>query len=71
MADDKSEANVTADIYVLLPGRDCGEDSPCGLPKCVLFAKALVAGRKKVHECPYLEEEKQQQIILLLEDYFR
>ena len=71
MSDKKSELAVAADIYVLLPGRDCGDDSPCGLSKCVYFAQALLRGTKNIYDCPFLQDEKRQQIILILEDYFR
>ncbi len=65
-----NEGDTAAEIYKLLPGRDCGEKSPCGLPKCMLFAKALLKGRDP-YDCPYMEDEDRQQVILVLEDYFR
>jgi len=64
-----------ADIYVQLPGRDCGVNtkrpSPCGLKKCVMFAEALLEGEKKVHDCPYLNDEQSGAIALIIDEYFR
>jgi len=63
-----------ADIYVQLPGRDCGitrPPSPCGLKKCVMFAQALLDGEKKMDECPYLDGEHKGAIALILEAYFK
>jgi ArsR family metal-binding transcriptional regulator len=71
MVDKDVDGKVAADIYVLLPGRNCDEKSPCGLPKCVLFAKALLNGTKNVYNCPYMEDDDRQSVILILDDYFR
>jgi ArsR family metal-binding transcriptional regulator len=71
MADDYVDANVVADIYKNLPGKNCGDKSPCGLPKCGLFARALLKGKSEVYDCPYMEDEKSQAILLIVEDYFR
>jgi len=71
MRDDYVDANVVADIYKMLPGKNCGEKSPCGFPRCALFAAALLKGKCDVSDCPYIEDEKLQSIVLTLEDYFR
>jgi len=71
MGKEESDLEAAARIYKCLPGKNCGEKSPCGLPLCVLFAKALVASRKDPYDCPYLLDENRQAIILCLEEYFR
>jgi CO dehydrogenase/acetyl-CoA synthase gamma subunit (corrinoid Fe-S protein) len=74
MVDKDFIKSVAADIYLLLPGRNCGvtqPPSPCGLKKCAFFAKELVKGTRTVYDCPYMEDEDRQSILLLLEDYFK
>ena len=69
----EKKKTVMADIYVHLPGRDCGithPPSPCGLDKCMLFAGALLDGFKKVHDCPYMNKEQRGQIVLILDEFF-
>ena len=41
MPADELNNNVVADLYKLLPGKNCGEKSPCGYPRCGDFARAL------------------------------
>jgi ArsR family metal-binding transcriptional regulator len=67
------DKNFVADIYKQLPGRNCGlkGESPCGLETCVKFAVELSQGFRQVSDCPYLEDENLQSIVLLLEEYFR
>lgn len=65
--------DVIADIYVQLPGKDCGVNnppSPCGLKKCVLFAEALLTGEKNVHNCPYMTKDQRGSIVLVIDEYF-
>ena len=45
------------EIYKLLPKSNCGR---CLLPSCLAFAAAVVAGSKKIHDCPWLEPERLQ-----------
>ncbi|MBD3388116.1 MAG: hypothetical protein GF416_03630 [Candidatus Altiarchaeales archaeon] len=71
MTGEKSMADAAADIYTLLPGKNCGENSPCGYAKCSIFAKALLKGLKNVYDCPYMVDENREQIILILDDFFR
>ena len=74
MKEDYVDGRVVADIYKLLPGKDCGlkgAKSPCGLAKCSDFAAALLKSKREVFDCPYLEDEKSQAIVLIAEDYFR
>lgn len=46
-------------IYKILPKTNCGR---CLLPSCLAFAAAVVAGRKKLHECPGLEPERSAEL---------
>jgi hypothetical protein len=47
-----SKPNFTAlDVYKILPQTNC---SKCLLPSCLAFAAAVVAGRKKLQDCPDL-----------------
>jgi CO dehydrogenase/acetyl-CoA synthase gamma subunit (corrinoid Fe-S protein) len=71
MVEDSVDARTVADIYRLLPGKNCGEKSPCGLPKCSMFANAVLKGKRKPSDCPYLEDDNMQSIILIIEEYFR
>jgi len=74
MADKGDKDSVAANIYTFLPGRDCGvtrPSSPCGFQKCAMFAKELFKGTKSVYDCPYMQDEDRQFILLILEDYFR
>ena len=49
-----SKATFTAlDVYKILPQTNCGK---CLLPSCLAFAGAVVAARKKLGECPDLEQ---------------
>jgi CO dehydrogenase/acetyl-CoA synthase gamma subunit (corrinoid Fe-S protein) len=68
---DDMNANVAADIYRYLPGRNCGEKSPCGQPKCVLFAKELLKGMLEPTDCPYMKDENRQSVVLILDEYFK
>jgi len=48
-----SKTTFTAlDVYKILPQTNC---SKCLLPSCLAFAAAIVAGRKKLKDCPDLE----------------
>jgi len=70
---DYIDGNAVADIYKLLPGKDCGlngQKSPCGYERCKDFATALLKGKSQVFDCPYLADEKSQAIVLIVEDYF-
>jgi hypothetical protein len=40
------------DVYKILPQTNC---SKCLLPSCLAFAAAVVAGRKKLQDCPDLD----------------
>ncbi|MBU0762059.1 MAG: hypothetical protein KKD39_03455, partial [Candidatus Altiarchaeota archaeon] len=63
-----------ADIYRNLPGKDCGKggkQSPCGLPMCKDFTKPLLKGDKTLYDCPFMEDDDRQAIILILEDYYK
>jgi len=71
MVGDDLDASVIAEVYRLLPGKNCGNNSPCGFPKCAMFADAVVRGKKKVHDCPYIDDDRMQDIVLIVEDYFR
>jgi len=74
MAKKDRRKDVIADIFVLLPGRDCGlthPPSPCGLKKCMLFAEALLNGSRNVYDCPYMKEQQRGSIVLILDEYFR
>jgi len=66
----RMDKSIAAQIYRLLPGRDCGEGSPCGNPKCIQFSKKLVNGLQEVDECPYLKEENIEEITMILVDYW-
>lgn len=46
-----NNAPLPLDIYKVLPKTNCGR---CLLPSCLAFAAAVVAGRKKLGECPDL-----------------
>ncbi len=65
------DSNLIADIYQLLPGKNCGQKSPCGLPKCAMFAKEIIIGAKEIKDCPYLQEENMQSILLRISEAFR
>lgn len=48
-----SETTFTAlNVYKILPQTNCGK---CQLPSCLAFAGAVVAGRKKLTDCPDLD----------------
>jgi len=47
------------ELYKHLPQTNCGR---CLLPSCLAFAAAIVAGGKKLTECPYLSEQQQEQL---------
>jgi hypothetical protein len=42
------------DVYKILPHTNCGK---CQLPSCLAFAAAVVAGRKKLQDCPDLDQD--------------
>ena len=42
------------DLRRYLPGKDCGE---CGTPDCAGFANALLMGKRKAGDCPYLDRK--------------
>ncbi|HIJ91271.1 MAG: DUF3786 domain-containing protein [Desulfobulbaceae bacterium] len=41
------------EVYKILPQTNCGQ---CQLPSCLAFAAAIVAGSKKLKECPDLDQ---------------
>lgn len=41
------------EIYKILPKTNCGK---CLLPSCLAFAAAVVEGRKKIENCPYIDQ---------------
>jgi len=53
------------EIYNKLPLRNCGE---CGYKTCKDFAKALIRGEKTPYQCPHLEEEIAQELVLILNE---
>ncbi|MFH1578514.1 MAG: (Fe-S)-binding protein, partial [Candidatus Omnitrophota bacterium] len=46
-------------IYAKLPGANCGA---CGLPGCMGFAEALIAGKCTLNRCAVVEEEASKHI---------
>lgn len=42
------------EIYKVLPKTNCGR---CLLPTCLAFSAAIVAGQKKMTDCPFLPEQ--------------
>lgn len=42
-------------IYKILPKTNCGR---CLLPSCLALAAAVVAGNKKIHDCPFVESAR-------------
>jgi ArsR family metal-binding transcriptional regulator len=71
MSETADDARVIAEVYKLLPGKNCGEKSPCGVPKCTMFAREVFKGKKEIHDCPFMEDDNLQAVILVLEEYFR
>jgi len=65
---DKQTADAVGDIYRLLPGKNCGE---CGVETCAIFAKEVLVGSGEIYDCKYMEDEKRQAAILVIEEYFR
>jgi hypothetical protein len=51
------------DIYKKLPQTNCGK---CQLPSCLAFAAAIVAGSKKVEDCPDLSPESKTELLAQL-----
>ncbi len=51
------------DIYRVLEKSNCGR---CQLPSCLAFAAAVVAGRKKLADCPRLDEESRNRLAAVL-----
>ena len=47
------------DLYKHLPQTNCGR---CLLPSCLAFAAGVVAGNKKLKECPFISIELQEQL---------
>ena len=47
------------DIYKKLPQTNCGK---CQLPSCLAFAAAIVAGHKKLKDCPDLAPESMAEL---------
>lgn len=41
------------EIYKATPKNNCGQ---CHLPSCLAFCAAVIAGSKKLHDCPHLTE---------------
>ena len=50
-----SNAHSPIEIYKLLPKTNCGR---CLLPSCLAFAAAVVAGSKKISDCPGINAEQ-------------
>ena len=42
------------DVYKILPQSNCGK---CQLPSCLAFAAAIVAGSRRLAECPALDQD--------------
>jgi CO dehydrogenase/acetyl-CoA synthase gamma subunit (corrinoid Fe-S protein) len=70
MPDEGISSKAIAEVYKFLPGKNCGDKSPCGCPKCAIFASEILKGRKKAQDCTYLEDEDYQSIVLFMDDYF-
>ncbi len=51
------------DIYKVLEKSNCGR---CQLPSCLAFAAAVIAGDKKLKDCPQLDEQVCEQLTGLL-----
>lgn len=64
----KDRKNVLLRIHDLLPATSCRR---CGEKSCRDFAEKLITGERKIHECPYVSEETQEEIILILAEYFK
>ncbi|MFH1403463.1 MAG: (Fe-S)-binding protein [Candidatus Altiarchaeota archaeon] len=64
------EKDFALRILQHLPGKNCGMESPCGLPKCRMFAVKLVRDEKKMGDCPYIEEPQRQSIAVILDEFF-
>jgi hypothetical protein len=47
------------EIYRILEKSNCGR---CQLPSCLAFAAAVVAGRKKLIDCPRLDQAAREQL---------
>ena len=55
-----SKKNITPlEIYRHLPQTNCGR---CLLPSCLAFAAGVVAGNKKITDCPFISREQQEQL---------
>lgn len=65
---DKKTADTIAEIYLLLPGKNC---SDCSYPKCSQFAKEVLLGPADIYDCPHMEDDKRQSAILIIDEYFR
>jgi len=57
-------ALTVLEIFKKLPQTNC---SKCLLPSCLAFAAALIAGRKKVQDCPDLTPENAKQLSTTLQ----
>ncbi len=55
------------EIFKILPKTDCKK---CGYKTCAEFARALLKGKRKVQDCPYVKNEQIQAINLILDEYF-
>ncbi|MHA1820700.1 MAG: (Fe-S)-binding protein [Promethearchaeota archaeon] len=49
------------DVYKFLPKKNCKE---CGLPICSSFALSVIAGEKKLRDCPYLRKQPYKKKLL-------
>ena len=47
------------ELYKHLPQTNCGR---CLLPSCLAFAAGVVAGSKKLKQCPYISREQQEHL---------
>lgn len=73
MDENEVDLRTVAEVYHYLPGRNCGAKgakSPCGLPLCGQFAKEILRGKRDASECPYLEDEGLQTIMMIVDRYF-
>lgn len=54
-----ANAKTPLEIYALLQKTNCGQ---CQEPSCMAFAVAVIQGRKKAGECPFLDAAQAAQI---------
>ncbi|MFC2154184.1 (Fe-S)-binding protein [Candidatus Altiarchaeota archaeon] len=62
------ESKTLIRILEKLPLIDCGK---CGEVKCRDFARRLLSKELQVFDCPHLDEEKTEEILLILDEFFK